>query len=91
MVPREVRYSQEYCCWINPDCFVLRYRSTATLIASVLAFGPYSPHKTLNKFVELSTNFRPTDGEKWCADEADINFNNKTARAPTQNFSRLGV
>jgi hypothetical protein len=84
------RYVQESCCRIDSYHFVLRYRSTATLISLLLAAGPYSPHKILNEFVEISTNFRPTDGEKWCVNEHDIvNFDMKKVRGV--NFDRLGV
>jgi hypothetical protein len=63
------------------------------LVASVLADGPRSPHKILNRFVETSTNFLPTDGDVWCANENELpkifNFNVDKLRG--WNFDRLSV
>lgn len=42
-----------------------RYRSTATLISLVLEAGHLCPHRTIDKYVEAFTNFRPTDGKSW--------------------------
>ena len=84
------RCFRESCCRIDSYHFVLRYRSTASLVVFILAAGPYSPHKILNKFVENSTNFLPTDGEQWCADEPDIG-NLYMEEASKWRFDKLSV
>jgi hypothetical protein len=45
--------------------FVSRYRSTAVLITLILEGGFCCPHRTLDKYVEVFTGFRPTDGKRW--------------------------
>jgi hypothetical protein len=82
------RYFQDSCCQIDSHHFVLRYRNTAALIESVLVTGCRSPHKTLNAFVKHSTNFSPTDGEKWCADEPDVG---ELSVDTKWNFGSMGV
>jgi hypothetical protein len=85
MVPRKVVFSGILC---RSDSYhsVLRYRSTATLITLILATGPNSPHKILNKLVKSFTNFSPTDGEKWCAAEPDVS----NIDIEEWNFDRMG-
>ena len=85
MVPRKVVFSGILC---RSDSYhsVLRYRSTATLIALILATGPDSPHKILKKLVKSFTNFSPTDGEKWCAAEPDVS----NVDIEEWNFDRMG-
>ena len=73
MVPWEVQYFQQSCCQIDSYHFFLRYGSAATHIMLTLVNGPYSPHKILDIFVKNSTSFRPTDGEKWDANEPEVN------------------
>jgi hypothetical protein len=68
----------------------LRYRNTAIVIQMVLVNGPYSPHKILDRFVEDSTSFRPTDGENWHAGEPDIN-NLNIENVIRWHFDDLGV
>lgn len=68
----------------------LRYRSTAVLIVLVLVAGPYSPHTILDKFVESSTKFLPTDGEKWCTKEPDVREFD-VEKMTGWNFDRLSV
>ncbi len=81
------RYSQESFCLIDTYHFVLRHQITAVLIELILANGPNSPHKILNSFVQSSTKFLPTDGEKWCNDEPNIDdFHLKMWK-----FDRMGV
>jgi hypothetical protein len=89
MVPREVSYTGS-CFQIDSHHFVLRYHSTAALVALVLVAGPKSPHKILNQFVKKNTNFRPTDGEKWCAGEPDIG-NIIIKKSMGWEFNRLGM
>ena len=50
----------------------LRYRSTATLVTLLLEVGYLSPHRTLNRYVEAFTNFRPSDGAQWVVDEPEL-------------------
>ena len=51
---------------------VLRFRNTAILIELILMAGRRSPHKLLDSFVKRSTYFSPTEGQKWCADEPEL-------------------
>jgi hypothetical protein len=49
-----------------------RYRFTATLISLILEGGYQSPHRTIDKYVEEFTCFRPTDGKDWSDREPNI-------------------
>ena len=92
MVPWEVQYFQQSCCQIDSYHFFLSYGSTATLIMLTLVNGSYSPHKILYIFVKNTTSFRPTDGEKWHADEPDVNnLNFDLKEASRWHFDDLGV
>jgi hypothetical protein len=66
------RYFSQSSCRLDSHHLVLRYRSTATLIVLILVAGQRSPHKMLDAFVKRSTNFSPTDGQKWYADEPEL-------------------
>lgn len=58
-----------------PHLFVTRYRSTATLILSILMGGYQSPHSILNQYVLAFTKFLPTDGQKWVLSEPILHLN----------------
>jgi len=84
------RYFPQSSCRLDSHHLVLRYRSTATLIVLILVAGQRSPHKTLDVFVKRSTNFSPTDGQKWCADEPELDdFDMEKMKA--FNFERLSA
>jgi hypothetical protein len=51
-----------------------RYRSTATLISLILLGGHQSPHRTIDKYVEVITGFRPTDGKGELEPPLDFGF-----------------
>jgi hypothetical protein len=53
----------------------------------ILATGPNSPHKILDKFVKSFTNFSPTDGEMWYAAEPDV----EDFHLEKLDFDRMGV
>jgi hypothetical protein len=52
-----------------------RYRSTATLILSILMGGYQSPHSILNEYVFAFTKFLPTDGQEWVSNEPTLHSN----------------
>jgi len=70
--------------------FFLRYRSTAVLVLLILVAGWRSPHRTLDFFVNKSTNFTPTDGRKWCANEPNL-VGHKMENFWVWNFERLST
>jgi hypothetical protein len=51
---------------------LIRYRITATFVSLILMVGYLSPHKTLNRYVEVFANFKPTDGEQWTVTEQNL-------------------
>jgi hypothetical protein len=60
------------------------------LVIMILAAGPHSPHKTLDKFVKSMMNFSPNDGEKWRTNEPNVGEFNMT-RVKQWNFERLSM
>ena len=63
-----------YDLYVTLSLFTMfvRYRITAGLIFLILDIGYLSPHKTLNQYVHLFTNFQPNDGELWTDKEQEI-------------------
>jgi hypothetical protein len=84
------RYFSQSSCRLDSHHLVLRYCSTATLIVLILVAAQRSPHKMLDAFVKSSTNFSPTDGQKWCVGEPELNaFGMEKMKA--WNFDRLSA
>ena len=46
-----------------------RYRNTATLVSLMLAGGYRCPHRTIDEYVKVFTNFTPTDADNWTVHE----------------------
>jgi hypothetical protein len=67
-----------------------RFRSTAALVSLILEAGYRCPHRTINKYVKVFTDFEPTDGESWTNHEPplplDFNFETKVTRL---NFDKM--
>jgi hypothetical protein len=55
----------------------------------ILQCGRRSLHKALDKFVDLSTNFKPTDGANWTSQEPELGDINMKLKG--MDFGRLGA
>jgi hypothetical protein len=70
---------------------ITRYRSTAALIGFILMSGYQSPHTVLNRYVKAFTNFAPTDGQAWLADEPPPLVNLKLEAIQPLGFERMSA
>jgi hypothetical protein len=65
-----------------------RYRSTATLVSLIIQAGYRSPHRTIDKYVEAFTDFKPSDGSRWTQDEPEL-LSGFTAEVTKLNFDKM--
>jgi hypothetical protein len=84
------RYFLESSCRPDAYHFVVRYRGTASLITLILMTGRCSPHKVLDAYVECSTNFKPTDGVDWSANEPEL-YGFNQGIVSRWNFDRMSA
>jgi hypothetical protein len=84
------RLFRESSCRIDSYHSIFRYRTTAILIQLMLEFGPHSPHSILEKFVNKSTGFMPTDGEQLSLNEPQLD-NFDLDNFQLWKFERLGA
>ena len=73
---------------LNTNLFA-RYRSTATLILLLLVGGYRSPHRTIDKYVEAFTDFKPTDARYW-TDQEDVLPFHVESMVTKLNFNKMG-
>ena len=74
---------------LNPLPFA-RYRHTATLITLILQGGYRSPHRTIDKYVDAYTGFRPTDGKIWADREPPLPGGFIDPWVTKLNFEKMG-